>query len=122
MVEHFELGGKMRPMLFGGAAFKLMKERKGITMGKFLEGLNAGEIDGISDIAYCALRIGERYERVPAEKIEKYDELDVAMWMDIYPGGAMVFMEKLLKSLPQPSSEEAGNEPGEAQTTGTGTN
>lgn len=122
MVEHFDLGGKKRPMLFGGAAFKLMKERKGITMGKFLEGLNAGEIDGISDIAYCALRIGERYERVKAVDIESYDELDVAMWMDVYDGGVMVFMEKLLKSLPQGSGEEAGDAPGEAQTTGTGTN
>lgn len=122
MVEHFELGGKMRPVLFGGAAFKLMKERKGITMGKFLEGLNAGEIDGISDITYCALRVGERYERIKAEDIEKYDELDVAIWMDLYKGGAMVFMEKLLQSLPQPSGEEGENEPGEAQKTGNGTN
>lgn len=119
MVEQIEFGGKRRPLLYGNAAFKMMKERKGVTMSAFLDSLNRGELDVISDITYCALRIGERYEKLPHEE---YDEMDVAMWMDIYEGGAISFIEKLLAVLPKPSAGEGVAEPGEALPTGTGTN
>ena len=61
MVEFFELGKKNRPLLYGSAAFKLLKQRKGISMGDFLRELSSGEDPAIiSDITYCALRIGEK--------------------------------------------------------------
>ena len=118
MVEYFELGGKKRPILYGSAAFKLLKQRRGIGMMAFLDELATGEPDVISDITYCALRVGERAEKLPPG--EEYDEMDVAMWIDLYSGGIAAFMQKIVESLPKPQAGE-GIEPGEALPIGTGT-
>ena len=121
MVEFFELGKKNRPLLYGSAAFRLLKQRKGIGMGDFLRELSLGEDPAIiSDITYCALRIGERAEKVA--DVEEYDELDVAIWIDLYEGGVAAFMQKIVDALPKPQAGEGDVEPGEAQATGTGTN
>lgn len=121
MVEFFELGKKNRPLLYGSAAFKLLKQRKGISMGDFLRELSSGEDPAIiSDITYCALRIGERAEKVA--DVEEYDELDVAIWIDLYKGGVAAFMQKIVDALPKPQAGEGDVEPGEAQAIGTGTN
>ena len=120
-VEYVKLGGQNRPILYGSAAFKLLKTRKGVGMIKFLDELATGEPDVISDITYCALRIGERAEKLPpAEDFQ--DETDVAIWIDLYPGGVAAFMQRIVDSIPKPQTGEGDNEPGEAQTTGTGMN
>lgn len=120
MVEYFDLGGKKRPLLYGSAAFKMLKQRTSMGMIQFLSELGTGEPDVISDITYCALRVGERYEKI--EPVESYDEMDVAMWIDLCPGGVAAFMQKLVDSLPKPQAGEGDEEPGEAQTIGIGTN
>lgn len=120
MVEYFDLGGKKRPLLYGSAAFKMLKQRTNMGMMKFLGELGTGEPDVISDITYCALRIGERAEKL--QPVDEYDEMDVAMWIDQAPGGVAAFMQKLVDSLPKPQAGEGDEEPGEAQTTGIGTN
>lgn len=89
-------------------------------MMQFLNELGTGEPDVISDITYCALRVGERHEKV--QEPDKYDEMDVAMWIDLCPGGVAAFMQKLVDSLPKPQAGEGDAEPGEAQTIGIGTN
>lgn len=119
MVEYFQLGGKKRPILYGSAAFKLLKSRKGIRMADFLSELSSGDPDVISDITFCALKVGERAERLPPSE-DYSDELDVAIWIDEFPGGVAAFMQKLLESLPKPVAEEGNLEPGEAQENGTG--
>ena len=121
MVEYFDLGGKKRPLLYGSAAFKMMKRRSGTTMGDFLQQLSDGESDVISDITYCALRVGEIATDVKAAEVDEYDEMKVATWIDLYPGGVASFMQKIIDALPKPQAGEGDAEPGEAQRTGTGT-
>lgn len=118
MVEYFELGGRKRPVLYGTAAFKMLKQRSGKTMMQFIDELAKGETDVISDITYCALRVGERKEGI--KDADQYDEMDVAIWIDESPGGLSAFMQKLVESLPKPQAGEGETEPGEAQATGTG--
>jgi hypothetical protein len=120
MVEYVELGGKKRPVLYGSAAFKMLRQKKSLTMMDFLEDIGSGESTYLSDLTYCALRLGERYEKV--KEIDEYDEMDVAMWMDISPGGIAGFLERIVSALPKPSAGEGANEPGEALGTGIGTN
>ena len=118
MVEYFELGGKKRPVLYGTAAFKLMKQRTGKGMMDFIDELSTGDTSVVSDITYCALRIGERKEKiVPADE---YDEMDVAIWIDESPGGIAAFMAKLVDALPKPQAGEGEAEPGEAKAIGNG--
>lgn len=119
MVEIVELGGKGRPILFGTAAFRIYKERTKNTLTYFVDALGSGDMTVISDITYCALRVGERYQKNDSEV---YDELDVAIWIDLYPGGAVSFLERVMKSLPSQSEGEGGSAPGEPKTIGTGTN
>ena len=120
-VEYVKLGGKNRPILYGSAAFKMLKQRRGIGMMQFLNELSTGEPDVISDITYCALRIGERAEKLPPSE-DFDDELDVATMIDLFPGGVASFMQKLVESLPKPQAGEGESEPGEAQAIGIGTN
>jgi len=121
MVDYIQLGGKNRPILYGNAAFKLYKQRTGKKMSEFLQELGSGETDVISDITYCALRVGEiAAGETPSEDFT--DEMKVAIWIDEYPGGVTAFMERLVDSLPKPKAGEGDDQPGEAQTTGTGTN
>lgn len=120
MVEHFELGGKKRPVLYGMAAFKMLRKRTGMSMSDFLGQLQSGELDALSDITYCALRVGEIYEDI--KEVDEYDEMKVAVWMDGYKGGVVAFMNKLVESLPKLAAGEGDAEPGEAQANlGTGT-
>jgi len=121
MVEYVKLGGKDRPLLYGSAAFKMLKQRNKMGFRAFLDELSTGETDVISDITYCALRVGERAEKLPPSD-DYEDEMDVATWIDLYPGGVAAFMQKLVDSLPKPQAGEGEVEPGEAQATGTGTN
>lgn len=121
MIDYVELGGKSRPILYGNAAFKLYKQRTGRKMSDFLQELGSGETDVISDITFCALRVGEIAAGQPPSK-DFADEMKVAIWIDEYPGGVTAFMERLVDSLPKPKAGEGEEEPGEAQTTGTGTN
>lgn len=120
MIKYVDLGGKKRPILYGNAAFKLYKERSGKSMAAFLAELNSGEVDVISDITFCALRVGERAEKEPPSDDYK-DELDVATMIDLFPGGVAAFMEMLVDALPKPKAGEGDSEPGEAIPTGTGT-
>ena len=89
-VEHIELGGEKRPILFGNAAFRLRKQRTGKTMSAFFLELSNPEepdaiFDAIADITYCALRTGDRAQGVTDRK--DFDEMDVAIWIDQLPGG-----------------------------------
>lgn len=120
MLEFFELGGKKRPVLYGSAAFKILKQRRGIGMGEFLKELASGDPTAIIDITYCALRVGERAEKVAP--VDDYDEMDVAIWADLSDGGVAAFMQKIVDALPKPQAGEGDVEPGEAQATGIGTN
>lgn len=120
MAHHVNLGGKTRLLLYGTAAFKLMKRETGTTMADFLAQLATGEADIVSDITYYALRVGERHEKIPSSEVEDYEPLDVAMWIDEYPGGISVFAQHLVDAMPKPAAGEGEGEPGEAQKTGTG--
>lgn len=123
MLTHIKLGGKERPILFGNAAFKMLRQRSGITMGKFLEDLAGGDPTYISDITFCALRVGEIAQK--EKDVEDYNEMDVAVWMDLYEGGAEAFLKMILEALPKPEAGEGGTQPGEAKMEakiGTGTN
>ncbi len=120
MIDYVLLGGKKRPLLYGGAAFKMMKSRTGATMQDFLTELSTGEPGAISDITFCALKVGEIAAKEPSD--EDYNEMTVAVWIDLYDGGVMAFMNKIIDSLPKPEPGEGDSAPGEAQATGTGTN
>ena len=120
MLDYVELGGKKRPLLFGNAAFKMLKQRTGVGMMAFLDAMHEGDLDGISDITFCALRVGEiATKQEPSEDLK--DETAVAIWLDEYPGGVTAFLQKIVDSLPKPQAGEGEPEPGEAQATGIGT-
>lgn len=120
MVEYIELGGKRRPILYGNAAFKMLKDRKGFGLMKFLDELSTGDPDVVSDITFCALRVGERAEKLPPSEDFK-EEMDVAVWIDLYPGGVQAIMNLIVKSLPKAPAEGGEGEPGEAKASGIGT-
>lgn len=121
MLDYVNLGGKKRPLLYGNAAFKMLKQRSGVGLPDFLNTLYTGEIDVISDITYCALRVGEMAINTAPD--EEYDEMKVAIWIDQFEGGATAFLQKISESLPQPKTGE-GEAQGEAKTNqaGAGTN
>jgi len=121
MVENINIGGKVRPFLLGNAAFKMYKQRTGKTLLSFIGELQDGELFSLSDLVYCGLRVGEIWQKTPEP--DQYNEMEVAIWMDLYEGGAIEFMKKVLDSMPKPDAKGGvPDESGEPQATGTGTN
>lgn len=123
-VQRIEIGGKSRPILFGNAAFRLRKQRTGKTMMQFFSDLSNTEepdviFDAVADITYCALKIGERAEKV--QELDEYDEMEVSIWIDQLPGGIEKLSAMIVDSMPKPSAGEGEEEPGEAQKIGTST-
>ena len=121
-VEYIELGGEKRPILIGNAAFRLRKQRTGKDMMTFFSDLASTDkpdliFEAITDITYCALRIGELSAGV--KDPQDYDEMKVAMWVDLLPGGIEKLSQMIVDALPKPAAGEGEAEPGEAQQTGT---
>lgn len=120
MVQYIDLGGKKRPILYGTAAFRMLKQRTGMSLAKFIEDVSSGEPGAICDITFCALRVGERADRIPPSDDFETEE-DVAIWIDLYPGGIEQFYKLVLDALPKSEAVEGELEPGEAKPIGTGT-
>ena len=109
--------------MFGTAAFKIYKQRNDKTIGQLLSDLSTGEVDAITDLLCAALIIGEKHQKLPHDN---FNEVDVAIWVDEYPGGALAFMQVIADAMPKADAGE-GEAAGEAKTpatpeTGTSTN
>lgn len=120
MAIQTKIGGKTRTLVLGLAAFKMYKKETGKGLSTFMAELADSELDGVSDIIYCALRLGERKDKI-AEP-EEYDSMDVAIWMDEAKGGVAGFLQKIVEALPKAEAGEGESEPGEALTSGILTN
>lgn len=93
MVNHIELGGKVRPILFGNYVFRKMKTEKNKPLPEILKGIEtfeAMDFDILSNLVFYALRAGELATNMPAEE---FTSDQVSIWMDTEPG-------VLLKVLP----------------------
>lgn len=96
MVHTIELGGEIRPVLFGNLAFKKLKEEKGITLGMISAAMTEQDVTVIADILYYGLRAGERYEKKQAGD---YDDEQVALWMDIQGGVTSLVLPWILDAI-----------------------
>jgi hypothetical protein len=93
MVNQIELGGKVRPILFGNYVFRKMKTEKNKPLPEILKGIEtfeAMDFDILSNLVYYAIRAGELATNLPAEE---FTTDQVSIWMDTEPG-------VLLKVLP----------------------
>jgi hypothetical protein len=93
MVNQIELGGKVRPILFGNYVFRKMKTEQGIGLAEILKGLDTFEVmdfNILSNMVYYALRAGEMANSLSPDT---FTADNVSIWMDLEQG-------VLLKILP----------------------
>lgn len=86
MINTIELGGKIRPILFGNYVFRKMKTEQGMPLSEVLKGVETFEqmdFGVVSNLVYYALRAGEL---ATLKEAEAYTPDTVSIWMDLEPG------------------------------------
>lgn len=69
----------MRPVLFGNACFKMLKDETGMTAAEVFSRIESMDVTALPDVLCYALRCGELASNKPASN---YDALTVAVWLD----------------------------------------
>jgi len=82
MLNSIELGGKIRPILFGNTVFRRLKRDHGITSIDVCGEIAKGDFSSIADVVYMALRVGEEFQRV---QTDEFTVDQVSMWLDTSP-------------------------------------
>lgn len=86
MINHIELGGKVRPILFGNYVFRKMKTEQGIGLAEILKGVETFEVmdfNILSNLVYYALRAGEAANCLSPDT---FTTDNVSIWMDLEQG------------------------------------
>jgi hypothetical protein len=110
MMHELELGGKVRPVLFGNLAFRRYEQATGANV---VQQLSTGTLgfSGITELMYHALKAGEyAAKHLPGD----YTADDVALWMD--EGG--VSLEKIMLMITDsmtPQGDEAAKKKAKAR-------
>jgi hypothetical protein len=116
MINQIELGGKVRPILFGNYVFRKMKTEQGIGLAEILKGLDTFEVmdfNILSNMVYYALRAGEMANNLSPDT---FTADNVSIWMDLEQGVLLKILPWVNESItsmvtdkdaPVPSESEA---------------
>jgi hypothetical protein len=115
MVNQIELGGKVRPILFGNYVFRKMKTEKNKPLPEILKGIEtfeAMDFDILSNLVYYALRAGELATNLPAEE---FTTDQVSIWMDTEPGVLLKVLPYVSESITSMVTDKDAVAPSEAE-------
>ena len=118
MVNHMQLGGKTRPILFGNYVFRKMKMEMGISMHSIISNLSdpiEQDFNIIVSLVFYALKAGEIATQAPSDN---FTHDDVAVWMDLEKGSfekTMLYLGGAMASMAPSQHQELPPEQGETK-------